>query len=157
MSAQVKKYYTKTNDQDWSGVYHNLSPKREPRDVSLARKSNPDPRDGNPLTPEEEQLLIAEFDSKLYSRHKNINFEREYVGENLLVVTANFPTDEEANLYVYGTGSTANNETTTSEVKKIFEYKREAGLIPTYNIRYELCYSNGHVRGIRRDIAVNLF
>jgi hypothetical protein len=154
MSAQVKKYYTKTNDQDWSGVYHNLSPKREPRDVSSARKSNPDPRDGNPLTPEEEQILISEFDQNLYSRVDFVELKREYVDDNTLVISAEFASDEGATSYV---SSYANAQVKTSEAKKVFEYKRNAGIIPVYNIRYELCYSNGHVNPIKFEIAKNLF
>ena len=161
MVAHVKKYFTKTSDQDWSGVYHNTDPRRDPRDVA-GNKINPDPRDQNVLTPEEEALVIKEFDEVMWSNPGFMNMTREYVGDNVMVVSANFETDGAALSYVYKFESAENNPTGNTVVvattkNKLFEDKRKAGLIPTYQIRYELHFANTEVRPIRPDLAVKLF
>jgi hypothetical protein len=80
MVAQVKKYFTKTSDQDWSGVYHDTGPTRTPRDVA-GNKRHPDPRDGNPLSESEESTLVNILDKLVYSKQGFNDLDIEYVDE----------------------------------------------------------------------------
>jgi hypothetical protein len=161
MVAHVKKYFTKTSDQDWSGVYLDTSPKRTPRDVS-GNKRHPDSRDTNNLSPEEEALIIEEFDAVLYSNPGFIDITREYPDENTLVVSANFETDGAAKTYVYKFDSPevnpSGNTVVVAEVKnRIFDEKRKSGQIPVYDVRVELQFANNEIRNIRPELAKKLF
>ena len=155
MVAQVKKYFTKTSDQDWSGIYFNKQPKRSPRDVA-GYKDNPDSRDSNPLSNQEESTLVNLFDNVVYANPGFINVTREYVDTNTLVFSYNFQTDENVMTYVYKFQSGANTHIDLSEKNRIFEERTNAGS-PAYDIRYELCYANGHVTQISREFSIRLF
>jgi hypothetical protein len=161
MVAQVKKYFVKTSDQDWSGVYHNTDPKRTPRDVA-GNKRHPDSRDINILSPQEESAIIEEFDNVMYSNPGFMDITREYIDENTLVVSANFETDGAAMTYVYKFDSPevnpSGNTVAVATVKNsLFEEKRKSDQIPTYDIRVELHFANSEIRRIKPDLAKKLF
>jgi hypothetical protein len=161
MVAHVKKYYFKTSDQDWSGVYFNTNTNRTPRDIARYKADHDPKNHQNVISAEEEALIIEEFDAVLYSNPGFMDITREYPDENTLVVSANFETDGAAKTYVYKFDSPeANpngNTVVVADVKnKIFDEKRNSGQIPVYNFRVELQFANNEIRNIRPELAKKL-
>lgn len=161
MVAHVKRYFTKTSDQDWSGVYFNTNTKRTPRDIARY-KTDYDPKNHqNAISAEEEAAIIEEFDNVMYSNPGFMDITREYPDENTLIVSANFETDGAAITYVYKFDSPeanpSGNTVVVAEVQKtIMENKRKSGQIPVYDVRVELHFANNEIRRIRPDLAVKL-
>lgn len=158
MVARIKQYFEKTSDQDWSGVYLNTKPKRDPSDVALY-KSNPDPRDRNVLSAEEEAAVVSKFDSTLYAHPGFIGIDREYADENTLVINYNFETDESAQAYLAKANSEPDPTSAAllAEKNRVFEEKRRTGAIPTYIISSKIFYSNNSFAIIKSDVAAKLF
>jgi hypothetical protein len=89
MSVQLKHVFTKTSDQDWSGVYLNVSKSRSP---------NTDQRDSNDLS-SDTKLVLKQRTTTLESSQGYSGWDREYTGNNQLTVNYYFDTTNNAIQY----------------------------------------------------------
>ena len=89
MSVILKQSLTKTDQQDWSGVFINISESKTP---------TPDPRDENNLSANT-KIVLKEQKSLVSSAVGYEGWDRNYVTDNNLVVSYYFDTADNAMAY----------------------------------------------------------